>query len=373
VRSRFGPSLLPFFLLAAAPALLGCTREFWDRSPRVAGEVERPEAAPAAPRSGRPESSQDLLPPPTVRPGYVAGQPADPALMLPRRPEPIALSGSPDGHADAPGLGSQRATLGAAPTSEDLLVLAEVNKYRALQGLSAMRFEPRLFAAARLHSDEQLRSNYLGHSSPDPERARLSQRLAQEGYVGRMYAEVVASNYNDVATVVDAWMQSPTHRAVLLDPELSEGAFCRLDSADRLTNRWTGDFGAPVALKAVVPPAPSLARPATPAPRSQPSALPSGAVRASVPPAVAPRSQPLASAVPPPAPPRPPPPALKPVPYSFGSDSGNTVPPMATALPPPPVMAPRVAPQPTFTRPAPAPYRPPVVIRRRPAPCVGGT
>jgi uncharacterized protein YkwD len=364
--------LLPLFLLAAAPTLIG-----WDRSPRVAGEFERSAGAPAG---------------------------------APNRPDVVALSGSPDGD-ETP---AARARPAFTPTSEDLAVLAEVNRYRANQGLPAIRYEARLFAAARLHCDEQLRHNYLGHSSPDPERARLSQRLGQEGYIGRMYAEVVATNYFDVKSVVDAWMQSPTHRAVLLDAELSEGAFCRMDASDRQTNRWTGDFGAPVAVKTALiapPPAPTGVKPSPSSSAARPSALPSGAVQASIPSNPAPRSQPASSGlpaptstvahagpgahmaravapasggcdccpggvctVPPPTwssatPPRPAPPS------GYGSTSGSTVPaPLASTLPPPAASAPvRAVQQPTYTRPAPAPYRQPVVVRRRPAPCVGGT
>jgi uncharacterized protein YkwD len=339
--------------LAAAPTLIGTPQDC------LAGETDRA-SAPAWP--------------PTVA----------------RRPDPVPLGGSPDGDETPVSASQPRARAPLTPTAEDMALLAEVNRQRALQALPAIRYEPRLFAAARLHCDEQLRHNYLGHGSPEPERARLSQRLGQEGYTGRMYAEVVASNFFDVPSVVEAWMQSPAHRAVLLDAELSEGAFCRLDSADRQTNRWTGDFGAPVALKVTAPPSgPLPSSPRTlgpaPAPVAPSASLPPGAVRASVPPTVAPRSQPLsASAVPPPvnASRLPPPPTSKIAAppasgYSFGSTSGglatnNAVPPSIAPLAPPATTTPRYVAPPTYTRPSPAPVRGPVV-RRRPAPCVGGT
>lgn len=398
------PALL-LALLAALPALVGCSRDFWDRSPRVAGEFERVPPAP------RPQASSDLLPPPASRPGLIAEQPAAAAARPPAYERNPVLSGSPDGDVPASVPASRAAPRTSdAPTNEDLNVLTEVNRLRALRSLPTLRFDGRLFRAARAHSVEQLESNYLGHGSPDPERAKLSQRITQTGYTGRMYAEVVASNYSDVLSVVDAWMQSPTHRAVLLDPELSEGAFCRINVAgDPRLNRWTGDFGTPSADRATanLPPAPppstSMERPLTPAPRSQPAAPPPAPVRTAVGPTPAPRSQPYGAAS---ATPRAnaPAPTLKShdeelcpggtccvPPPAFGSSSGNLVPSPGAALPAPrssaaPVAAPPApapardprtyvppaptttyvprAPQPAYVAPAPVPYIPPVYVRR---------
>ena len=378
MRSSHRTALLSF-LLAGLPALVGCSRDFWDRSPRVMGEVERvPAGAPASPRS---LSSADLPPPATVR----SAPAVQPTPTYERNP---VLSGSPDGQAPvAPAL--LVASGSEAPTSEDLAVLTEVNRLRSLHSLPALRFDARLFRAARAHSTEQMNGNYLGHGSPDPERAKLSQRINAAGFTGRMYAEVVASNYVDVGSVVDAWMQSPTHRVVLLDPDLSEGAFSRVSlSADTRLNRWTGDFGAPTLDRAVATPAPA-SPPVNPAPRSQAGPVQPAPVRAGIPATATPRSQPAlpaprATALPVgrsngelspggklgvPAP-------------AFGSSSGDLLPPPALAAPRAAVVQPSApAPAPStyvprppqpyvqpytqpYVAPAPVPYQPQPYVRR---------
>lgn len=363
-----GPAAL---LLAAAPALLGCSRDFWYRESKVAGVFERP--AFVAPLGGLAlEGGVELTGSPDGAPGAVAYRPPAPVAQ----PLPVpTLTGSPDG----PPAGRVQVPVSAQPSLDEMGVLAEVNRERARQGLGAIRFDDRLYAAARAHSIEQLRDNYLGHDSRDPNRIRLSQRTLAEGYVGRLYAEVVARDFTNVRGVVQAWLESPSHRAVLLDPELSEGAFARVDSADGRTNRWTGDFGAPV-------------EPYTPvsrAPLSAPAA-PSGAARpVSIPATPAPRSAPAVAAPTTPAPalvrppPPPPPPSIAPAPLSQPRAVVTTpVPaPAPVQAPRPAVAAPPVArapvvpaavPPPAVNRP-PAyqpravPPRQPVIIRRQPS------
>jgi hypothetical protein len=144
-------------------------------------------------------------------------------------------------------------------------VLAYVNTIRRQQSLRPLNFHPDLWVAARDHSAEQQRHGYMGHGSPDPQRKRLSQRMGQAGYQGRVYAEVVAWGYPDTRAVVDGWMNSPDHRRILIDPELTEAGFSRIGSY------WTGNFGAPRRFARVATPAPRAVRPpAASVPRSVP-------------------------------------------------------------------------------------------------------
>jgi uncharacterized protein YkwD len=187
----------------------------------------------------------------------------------------VGLTGDPDG----PPPSAVTPAGVKEPDAEELAALAEVNRLRAAQNIAPIRFEARLFAAARAHSEEQLAGNYLGHGSTDPDRATLGQRMAQAGYVGRMYAEVVAKHFVDARSVVAAWMDSPRHREVLLDPELNEGAFSRVsDPKDPRNNRWTGDFGTRIAVTAVPSGNPTSSQP-VPVPRTSipPAPVPSPA------------------------------------------------------------------------------------------------
>lgn len=364
------------FLLASVPLLGGCSEDFWYREPRVAGQIERV-AFVGGPQAQRlPKAEEGLLPAPVLRRGIALQD--NTAPLAPR--QPVALGGSLSGSPDGP----------VGPTvlrTDDMAVLEQVNRVRAQHGLGAIQFNTRLFNAARAHSDEQLRQNFLGHGSLDPDRVRLSDRMLAAGYVGRVYAEVVARDYMTVEAVVRAWMDSPTHREVLLDPELSEGAFCRLDSADGRTNRWTGDFGAPDAFATPVPPQ----LPAVPKPSAAPpmaglrSTEPAESRSLGNPPTSAPRSSGAAPAAPAPAsiapsavrgpqpavaglgsrpaitsPPPPPPPALGPTRAFVPTPVPPAAPPMVRSLPQPTYAA---TPPPRYVPPA---YQPPVIQPRQP-------
>lgn len=212
----------------------GCNTSdpFWDRAPRVAGErrfVPRRQAPPPAARRRSPPPAT-----PYAAPREVAPTPA------PTSPQRMASG---------------------APTGEDFDVLARVNAIRAARGLHALAWNDTIWRAALEHSREQHHHGFMGHGSPDPRRNRLSQRMALAGYRGRMFGEVVAWNYRDAPSVVRGWMESPSHRDILLDRKMTEAAFCRVGEY------WTGNFGLPFAAHAAVPyePAPCAPPPRRPA------------------------------------------------------------------------------------------------------------
>jgi uncharacterized protein YkwD len=213
--------------------------EFWDRSPCVAGARQ---VAPDCPPI-------QLRPTPQVQPPAYA-------------PPPAAT----------PPTGAQPGT------AEEMEVLSLVNRIRAQHALRPLRFHPTLWTAARDHSLEQQRHGYMGHGSPDPRRARLSQRIAIAGYQGRVFAEVVAWGYTSTQAVVEGWMNSDDHRRILLDPEMMEAGFSRAGQY------WTGNLGAPLRIGTRAAPArpgyertPAARPPAAPrraAPRSAPKPAP---------------------------------------------------------------------------------------------------
>lgn len=357
-KNALRPAIL---LLAAVPVLVGCSRDFWYRDSKVAGRIER--VAFVAPLRGFALDGQGA---PLAARG-IGGE------VLTGSPDgPPALAAAPAAAA-APAIGAPAVVRGAAyrgiqPSLDERGVLAEVNRVRAQNGLGAIRFDERLYAAARAHSNEQLRENFLGHESKDPARAKLSQRMLQEGYVGRMYAEVVARDFTSVSAVVQAWLDSPSHRQVLLDAELSEGAFARIDSVDGRNNRWTGDFGAPVEPYTPVDRPAPVPRATAPAPYPAVTTGPSPARSVSTPPTSAPRSAPLAAPAPAPRPLLSPPPPPAPAPSVLSAPRPAASVPAPVYRPQPAVQPPPVYTPPVYV-PAPLPPRQPVIIRRTPVPC----
>lgn len=126
--------------------------------------------------------------------------------------------------------------------AEDRRTFEEANRVRAQWGLRAFRWNDRLYAAAKAHSEEQERFDYMGHGSPDPARDDLGDRLRIAGYgPASMWAEVVARGYTGPASVMAGWMNSKGHRKILTDPRLEEAAFARVGTS------FTGNFGTPSA------------------------------------------------------------------------------------------------------------------------------
>ena len=107
----------------------------------------------------------------------------------------------------------------ASPPAETLEL---VNAARALHGAPALRPDRRLARAARHHSRDMVARRYFEHVSPGG--ANLRDRVARTGWLrGRnrwRLAENLGWGSGSLATpdaIVDAWLNSPGHRRILLD------------------------------------------------------------------------------------------------------------------------------------------------------------
>jgi uncharacterized protein YkwD len=110
-------------------------------------------------------------------------------------------SGSPtEAVGSVPGLGKQ--------------VVDLVNAERADAGCPALTVDDRLVAAAEAHAVDMVARQYFDHTSPDG--STPSSRSAAAGYPGPV-AENIATGYSTAAAVVEGWMDSPGHRANILD------------------------------------------------------------------------------------------------------------------------------------------------------------
>lgn len=116
---------------------------------------------------------------------------------------------------------------GAAPTGTaggangyEQAVLAEVNNFRAQNGLPPVRLNPQLNNAAQSHSDFQAATSKMSHDGAGG--SQVSDRVRQQGYNFRSVNENVAWNQKTPQEVVQAWINSPGHRANLLSPSVTE-------------------------------------------------------------------------------------------------------------------------------------------------------
>lgn len=120
-------------------------------------------------------------------------------------------------------------------------LLTKVNAVRAAHGLHALTTCPPLTNAAGAHSADQARHNNLSHTGSNG--SSPGQRVAQAGYHGQTWGENVAMGYTSIDQVVDAWLNSATHRENLLSRAFVHVGFGR-STANNGSLYWTQDFGA---------------------------------------------------------------------------------------------------------------------------------
>jgi stress response protein SCP2 len=121
-------------------------------------------------------------------------------------------------------------------------VVVATNAERARYGLAALGVDARLAAAAQAHSDDMVRRDFFSHANPDGQ--QVWDRALAQGYAYRKVAENIAAGQRSAAEVVRGWMDSPGHRANILDGELTQiGVGHALGGGYGTT--WTQVFGTP--------------------------------------------------------------------------------------------------------------------------------
>jgi len=106
---------------------------------------------------------------------------------------------------------------GAAVVAE---VVDATNVERGRHGLRPLTTDARLCRAAQDHSADMVRRAFFAHENPDG--AQVWDRAMAAGYVYRKVAENIAAGQRTADEVVRGWMNSPGHRANILDAELSQ-------------------------------------------------------------------------------------------------------------------------------------------------------
>ncbi len=99
-------------------------------------------------------------------------------------------------------------------------MLAFTNQARADNGCPALSLNDKLNVAADRHSEDMAVRGYFDHTSPEGEGPGV--RVADAGYSGRGWGENIAQGYGSAAAVIEGWMNSPGHRANILNCEFSE-------------------------------------------------------------------------------------------------------------------------------------------------------
>ncbi len=143
----------------------------------------------------------------------------------------------------------------AAQPSIAQQVIDLTNEQRQQHGCAALVFSLQLTAAANAHSQDMALHDLFSHTGSDG--STMVSRIVATGYSYSQLAENLAAGPATAEDVVSSWMNSPGHRANILNCDLHElgvGYYAQMDDQSdvRLYNGqlggpyryyWTQDFG----------------------------------------------------------------------------------------------------------------------------------
>ncbi|SCL21237.1 Uncharacterized conserved protein YkwD, contains CAP (CSP/antigen 5/PR1) domain [Micromonospora rhizosphaerae] len=200
--------------VAAAPAL--------PSTGAAPGDAVAPASPTASPSTARPTPSASRTGTPTPAPSRTTA----PSRQLQRIPSPSSTTA--------------RTTSTGRISAELQAVVDLVNAERTKAGCKALTIDDKLMLAAQRHSQDQADHQTMTHDGSDG--SDVGDRLDRVGYDWRSYGENVAWNQQTPAAVMDAWMNSPGHRANILNCSFTE---IGVGVARSNGPYWTQDFATP--------------------------------------------------------------------------------------------------------------------------------
>lgn len=102
----------------------------------------------------------------------------------------------------------------AGPEPASTQLISEVNRHRATAGCPAVRLRESLNRAAEAHSADMAAHGRLSHTGTDG--SGPEDRMRAAGYQPGHSGEVIAVGQATATAVVGLWMDSPSHRSILL-------------------------------------------------------------------------------------------------------------------------------------------------------------
>jgi uncharacterized protein YkwD len=127
----------------------------------------------------------------------------------------------------AAALGTPTASYAASPPCAATTVRCLVNAQRAARGLAPLKPSRQLRVAAEEHGADMVAHRFFAHVSPFS--GAVTDRARRAGYLPRAHdwtlGEDIAWGEGELSTpdsIVDAWMNSPPHRRVILDRDFRD-------------------------------------------------------------------------------------------------------------------------------------------------------
>ncbi|MGR4884102.1 CAP domain-containing protein [Streptomyces sp. LARHCF249] len=187
-------------------------------------------ASPAPSASPSPSASASASPSASPSTAPSAAPSAAPSTKAPAKPVPLPPKPSTEAPATRPPLDVHSA--------EEAAVVALVNQERAQAGCGPVRANPPLATLAGAFSKDMATRGFFSHTDPDGNSPW--DRAAKAGISG-LGGENIARGQGDADAVMKAWMNSPGHKANILNCEFRTlGVGAHLAAGGPW---WTQDFG----------------------------------------------------------------------------------------------------------------------------------
>jgi len=174
--------------------------------------------------------------------------------------------------------GSARGVLSYATSVSVSDLLTTTNQERTTNGIAALILNSQLTSAAQAKANDMVARNYWSHNPPDG--SPWWSVITNAGYNYKTAGENLAYGYLTSADAVAGWMNSPGHRANILNTNYTEVGFGFANSAnfngDGEETVVVAEYGSPQVASAtttspVAPVSAAPAQPSTPAPTVTPT------------------------------------------------------------------------------------------------------
>lgn len=120
-------------------------------------------------------------------------------------------------------------------------ILSLVNIERSKAGLQPLTLNSKLNQAAQNHTNDMISKGYFSHTSPSG--STMTSRVNAVGYAYSRIGENIAAGGSTASATMTQWMNSPGHKANILNPAFRELGVGYGPSGDQYRHYWTQVFG----------------------------------------------------------------------------------------------------------------------------------
>jgi uncharacterized protein YkwD len=148
---------------------------------------------------------------------------------------PIVIT--PGGGGESPGRTNDK-------EADELELIRLINLARNAEGLGSLQRQTTLGIAAQSHNQDMATNNFVGHTGSDGSSAGV--RAERAGYADWLrIGETIAMGQLTPAQTVQDWLNSPSHRAIIMNPNYTDiGAHhLAFERAGTMFQYWTAIFG----------------------------------------------------------------------------------------------------------------------------------